>query len=187
MLPIRNIVFRYEEEPRIFRAGTYVPKDGSKPGDRIRVYWDEVDAIHHMMARGWSRHLPLELGAMFFVVAMQAHSGLTGDLMWFNIKDLYPQVLAGGFPAFTEEVRAEAAERFVQEYGKPHPTTVEGVIEILVELGLLEYYQGKEEGLRVPDVLPSPDERLTLTGSELKLLRERQELGEVTRPTLSFL
>jgi hypothetical protein len=177
VLPIRTNGFRYVEDPKIIRAGTYVPKDGSKPGDRIRVFWDEVDAIHRMMARGWSRHLPIELGAMFFVVAMQAHSGITGDLMWFNIRELFPKVVAEGFPGFTKEKRVEVAERFAREYGKPHATTVEGAIEDLIDLGLLERYQGKGEGLRVPVTLPSPDKRLTLTESELKLLRERQKLG----------
>ncbi len=185
MFPIDTIAFKYVEDPKIIQAGTYVPKDGSKPGDRIRVFWFEVDAIHRMMARGWSRHLPIELGAMFFVIAMQAHSGITGDLMWFNIRDLHPKLIAEAFPSFTEEKQAEAAELFAQEYGKPYTTTVEGAIEVLIDLGLVERYQGEHEGLRVPDTLPSPNERLTLSESELKLLRERQKLGDITRPTFS--
>ena len=174
-----------EEDLKIIRAADYVPKDGSNPGDRLRVFWWEVDAIHRMMTRGWARHLPIELGAMFFVIAMQAHSGITGDLMWFNIRDLHPKLIAEAFPGFTEEKKAEAAERFAQEYGKPYTTTVEGCVEALIDLGLVERYRGRHEGLRIPDILPSPDEELTLSKKELKLLRERQRLGEITRPTFS--
>ncbi len=142
---------------------------------------EDLDAAHRMMAQGWTRHLPIELGAMFLVVAMQAYSGITGDLMWFNIRDLYPKALAEGFPSYPKEKQIEVAERFAEEYGKPYTTTVKGAIRTLIDLGLVERYRGRGEGLRIPDVLPSPAQRLTLSERELEILVARQALGQITR------
>lgn len=167
----------YDREPHVIRAKIYKPKDGSEPGDRIRVYFSELPAMHRMLAQGWARHLPVELGAMFLVVACQAYSGIAGDLMWFNIKDLYPKTLREAFTNFSDRKKVEVARRFAEEYGKSYGTTVKGIIKVLIELGLVErYWKDSGEGLRVPEVLPSPADRLKLSDQELDILAWRRQL-----------
>jgi hypothetical protein len=166
----------YAGEPRFIKARDYKPKDGSEPGPRIRVTYGEMPEIHRMLGAGWARHLPIELAAMYLVVSTQSHSKITGDLMWFNIKDLYPKTLREGFPNFPEHKKVEVANRFREEYGKPYKTTVKGLIKVLIELGLVErYWDGRGEGLRIPEVLPSPADKLNLSGAELEILAWRKE------------
>lgn len=161
----------------MIRAKEYKPKDGSEPGDRIRVFFSDMPEVHRMLAQGWARHLPVELAAMFLVVSTQSFSGIAGDLMWFNIKDLFPKTLSEAFPNFSEVKRTEVAKRFAKEYRKPYKSTVKGLVKVLIELGLVErYWDERGEGLRIPYVVPSPADKLDLSEDELGILEWRKQL-----------
>lgn len=165
----------------MIRAKEYKPKDGSKAGDRIRVVFSEMPELHRMLAQGWARHLPVELHAMYIVVATQSHSRIVGDLMWFNIRDLYPKTLKQVFRGFPEEKKVEVAKRFAEEYGKPYKTTVKGLVKALLDLGLVEqYWTERGEGLRVPEVLPSPADKLNLSDYELAIVSWRRHLSHTS-------
>lgn len=162
---------------RVLKAKEYKPKDGSDPGLRIRVHYSDVREIHLFTAKGWARHVPPEVWAMYMVIACQWHSRIAGDLMWFNIKDLYPKTLRNVFAGYPPDKRAEVTRRFSREYGKPYKTTVRGIVRVLIDLGLVErYWDERGEGLKIPDELPSPADTLVLDEVELAILEWRKRL-----------
>jgi len=167
----------FDIEVRLIRAKEYKPKDGSEPGPRLRVFFSDIRELHLFLAKGWARHVPPELWAMYIVVATQWHSRIAGDLMWFNIKDLYPKALKNMFARYPPEKKVEVTKRFAREYGKPYRTTVRGLIRVLVDLGLVErYWDERGEGLKIPGDLPSPADVLLLDEQELAILEARKRL-----------
>jgi hypothetical protein len=167
----------FDRGPNVLKAKEYKPKDGSDPGPRIRVYYSDVREIHLFKAKGWARHVPPEVWAMYMVVACQWHSRIAGDLMWFNIKDLYPKTLKNVFAGYPPGKKEEVIRRFCREYGKPYKATVRGLVKVLVDLGLVKrYWDSRGEGLRIPEELPWPSDTLVLDEKELRILEWRKRL-----------
>jgi hypothetical protein len=137
---------------------------------------DDLPEVRRLLDRGWSRHLPQELAAMFIVVAAVNAGGCRGDLMWLNIQDLYDQAILSGPPFLPPSVKREIAARFADEYGKPYRKTVRGAVNVLVELGLvIRCERDGQEALGIPESLPYPDERLNLNAQEKEILAARRK------------
>lgn len=144
-------------------------------GDKVRVELDDLPEVSRLVDRGWSRHLPMEVAAMFMVVAAVCVGGCVGDLMWHNIRDLYRQARRCGPPCMPPPLRREVAARFAKEYGKPYGKTARGAVDVLVDLGLLmRYERDGQEALGIPESLPYPDSRLALDDHEKALLASRR-------------
>ena len=150
--------------------------DGNaNPATRVRVMMDDLPELQRMLDLGWARHLPVELAAMYLIIAAVSKGKCRGRLMWNNIKDLYSQGRRAGPPYFPPPMRKEVAKRFAEEYGKPHRKSVRGSVQDLIDLGLVVKYQEEgEDVLMVPEVLPSPDTRLNLSPREKQFLEERK-------------
>lgn len=72
--------------------------------------------------------------------------------------------------------KEDVERRFAEEYGKPYEKSLRGIVDLLVNLGLIyrETHQG-EEVLRIPDLLPLPEDCLRLSRAEkafLEIIRE---------------
>ncbi len=145
-------------------------------GPKVRVEMGDLPEVQQLLDHGWSRHLPQELAAIFMIVAAVNTGRCIGDLMWLNIQDLYDQARRFGPPFLPPSAKRELAARFAEEYGKPYKKTKRGIIDVLVELGLITRYEREgQEALGVPESLPYPDERLNLNTQEKEILAARRK------------
>lgn len=143
--------------------------------DRIRVNTGDLSEVHRMGDAGWARHLPMDIASMFLIVAAISRRGIGGAYMWREVKSLYSQTRKAGPPYIPPPKRKEVAKRFAEEYGKPYDKSARGVVDVLVDLGLVERCDlDGEESLKVPEDIPSPDTRLKLSDYEKDLLAMRK-------------
>jgi len=146
--------------------------------DRVRVNTGDLSEVRRMVDAGWARHLPIDIASMFLIVAAISRGGIGGAHMWREIKNLYSQTRKVGLPYIPPPKRKEIAKRFAEEYGKPYDKSARGVVDALVDLGLVERYDlDGEESLRVPEDIPSPDTRLKLSDHEQDLLAMRKGMS----------
>jgi hypothetical protein len=106
-------------------------------------------------ARGWIRCLPVEAGCTLLIVATVSALGLKGQEMWDHIELLWQQSM--NYVPSPEEREAidDVENRFLRVYALDYEKTSKGVVNLLMELGLVIRYKiDGEEYLDVPDILP---------------------------------
>jgi len=92
---------------------------------------------------------------MLLIVATVSAIGLKGKEMWDHIEILWQQS-KNYRPSLREQLAiVEVEHRFKKVYGVEYEKTVQGVVGLLVKLGLvIRYGAGEDEVLDIPDILP---------------------------------
>lgn len=139
--------------------------------------WTSLPQVKQLLALGWHRHLPAEAGTTFMSVAILWWTGCKGKEMWHWLETWHSQA-ADYEPDPRQACAKEDVERrFREEYGKTYRSGLRGMLEILVELGLIRHdTRDGEEAFDIPDLLPLPEYCLRLSNAEkayLTAMRQR--------------
>jgi len=140
--------------------------------EKNATMWTSLPQIRQLLGLGWHRHLPPEAGVTFTSIAILGWSGARGGDMWRWLEKWYSE--AERYPLDPRQACAkeDVERRFKEEYGKPYEKSVRGMVELLVDLGLV--YRETEEGeevLKIPELLPLPEDCLKLSKAERELLQ----------------
>jgi|GEM_PF-5652945 len=113
-----------------------------------------------LVRTGWSRVLPHRLFGLLTSIAFVATQGLTGELMWGEIRDFHDGTKH-------DSDRSPRDRRFERFYGKSLPDSAEGLVDVLVDLGLvIRTHEHGEDVLDVPLPVPLAEEKLNLSRRE---------------------
>jgi len=138
--------------------------------------WMMLPKIQEFINLGWQRHIPPDAGMLFFSLAFLEFVGCDAEQQAHWLRTWYDMA---SNRVVTEEqacVQEDAERRFNAEYGKPWSRTLEGLLGLLADLGLIVAEQG-ESGMvwyRTAEILPAPEERLSLSEAEKRLLQKHR-------------
>lgn len=143
--------------------------------EKNATMWTSLPQVQQFLGLGWHRHLPAEAGVTFTSVAILGWSNCKGEEMWKWLEIWHDQAQAYEPDPQQACAKEDVERRFAQEHGKPYDRSLRGIVDLLIELGLVyKDVQDGEEILKIPDLLPLPEDCLTLSRAErdfLEILR----------------
>jgi len=144
--------------------------------EKNATMWTSLPQVRQLLGLGWHRHLPAEAGVTFTSIAILGWSGCKGEEMWKWLEKWHMEAENCALDPRQACAKEDVERRFAEEYGKPYEKSLRGIVDLLVNLGLIyrETHQG-EEVLRIPDLLPLPEDCLRLSRAEkafLEIIRE---------------
>lgn len=146
--------------------------------EKNATMWTSLPQVRQFLGLGWHRHLPAEAGVTFTSIAILGWSGCKGEEMWKWLERWHAEA-----KNYTPDPRQACAKedverRFAEEYGKPYRKSLRGIVKLLVDLGLArKATRDGEEVLEIPELLPLPEDCLTLSDAEKALLSILREGG----------
>ncbi|MGI6631892.1 MAG: DUF6042 family protein [Bacillota bacterium] len=161
--------------------------------ERTAAMWTALPQVRQLLSLGWHRHLPPEAGMTFTSIVILWWSGCKGKEMWEWLSTWHTEGKNYKPDPRQACAKEDVERRFAAEYGKPYKKTLRGLIQLLIDLGLVS--QSKCDGedvLEIPDLLPLPEDVLKLSKAErayLKVIREEHTaaLREQLKPEIEKL
>lgn len=138
--------------------------------------WMMMAKVQEFIMLGWQRHIPPDAGILFVSLVAMEYMGCAPQLqgqylqVWYDTTRGYSDVLS----AEQACAREDTERRFNAEYGKPWDRSLDGLLSLLTELGLVTTQRDGDGTVyyRSSDMLPAPEERLNLSEAEKRYLVE---------------
>ena len=146
--------------------------------ERNAKMWTTLPPVRQLLGLGWHRHLPAEAGVTFTSIAILGWSGCKGEEMWKWLERRHSEAENCALDPRQACAKEDVERRFKEEYGKPYEKGLRGMVDLLIDLGHI--YKDEQEGeevLRIPSLLPLPEDCLKLSQAERALLEVIRDEG----------
>lgn len=146
--------------------------------EKNATMWTSLPQVQQLLGLGWHRHLPAEAGVTFTSIAILGWSGCKGEEMWKWLERWHVEAEIHALEPRQACAKQDVERRFAEEYGKPYEKSLRGIVDLLIELGLV--YRDTEDGeevLKIPVLLPLPEDCLRLSQAErtfLEIIRKER-------------